>query len=119
MKQPIFGQLIRFANELLRMIDEGQTASIIDVCDNIEQGTITEFIRTHCGFKNLNVTLESISEVNNVMQNKNVSEREAHNCGIDNNGLVFLVHLILEDLSKLLYDMKFNNIDPELYRLRR
>lgn len=51
MNNPIFTQLSLFAKELLRMIDEGQTASIIEVCDNIEQETITEFIYTHYGFK--------------------------------------------------------------------
>mgnify|MGYP001120534020 CR=1 FL=1 len=116
MNTPIFGQLSLFAYELLRIIDEGQTVSISDVCDNIEQGTITEFIKTRCGFKNVNVTLESIPDVNNVMKEKYVSENEAYNRGIDNNGLVYLVHLIVEDLSKLLYDMKLNDINPELYR---
>lgn len=116
MNNPIFAQLSLFAKELLRMIDEGQTAPIIEVCDNIEQGTITEFIYTHCGFKNLNVTLENIADVNKVIKEKYVSKNEAHNRGINNNGLVFLVHLIVEDSTKLLYDIKFNGIDPESYR---
>ena len=73
MNNPIFEQLSFFAKELLRMIDEGQSASIIEVCDNIEQGTITEFIDNHCRFKNVNVTLESIADVNKVMKGNYVS----------------------------------------------
>ncbi len=87
MGTPIFGQLAWFAYELLRMIDEGQTASISDVCENIEHGTITQFIYTHCGFKNVNVTLESIADVNGVLARKYVSENEANKWGVDNNGL--------------------------------
>lgn len=48
---PIFGQLNYFAGELLRMIDEGQMVSVEEVCDNIEKGTIVQFIKTRCGFK--------------------------------------------------------------------
>lgn len=117
LNDPIFNQLSLFANELLRMIDEGQTASIVEVCDNIEQGTITEFIDTNYSFKSLHVTLERIADVNKVLKGKYVSEDEAHKYGINNNGLVFLMLLIVGDLKKLFYDMKFNRIDPESYRL--
>ena len=116
MDYPIFSQLGLFARELLRMIDEGQTASIAEVCDNIEQGTITEFINTHCGFKNVDVTPESIADVDNVMKEKYVDEREASKSGINNNGLVYLVHIIVRDLTNLLFDIKFNGINPESYR---
>lgn len=116
MNNPAFGQLGLFVQELLRIIDEGQKASIVDICTNIEQGTITDFIYAHYGFKNVNVTLESITDVNKIMKRKYVSEREAEIRGINNNGLVFLAHLIVEDLTRLLYDMKFNKIDPESYR---
>lgn len=117
MNNPIFVQFGLFAKELLRMIDEGQTVSITEVCDNIEQGTITEFINNRCGFKNINVTLESIADINKIMKdNYYVSEREASDRGINNNGLVFLVRLIVEDFSLLLCNMDNNNVKPESYR---
>ena len=116
MNNPIFNQLNLFAMELLRMIDEGQTASIIEVCDNIENGTITEFICTQFGFKNVNVTLESIADVNKVMKEKDISVNKAHIKEINNNGLVYLVNLIVEDLTHLLYSMRLNRIDPETFR---
>jgi hypothetical protein len=114
-EQPIFGQLNYFAGELLRMIDEGQTVSIEDVCDNIEKGTIVQFIKTRCGFKNLNVTVESVKGVNDILKNKYVSDNEAQNMGI-NNGLVYIMRLIIDDLNGLLYDMKWNDVDSESYR---
>lgn len=115
-EQPIFGQLNYFAGELLRMIDEGQTVSIEEVCDNIENGTIVQFIKTRCGFKNLNVTVESVKRVNDVLKNKYVSDNEARNMGISSNGLIYITRLIIDDLNELLYDMKFNNVNPESYR---
>lgn len=98
------------------MIDEGQTVSIGEVCDNIEKGTIVQFIKTRCGFKNLNVTVESVKRVNDVLGNKYVSDNEARNEGLNNNGLVYIIILIIDDLDRLLYDMKFNDVNPESYR---
>lgn len=113
---PIFGQLSLFAGELLRMIDEGQTVPIYEVCDSIENGVIVQYVKTKCGFKNLNVTVESVNKVNDILKDKYVSDREAQTMGINNNGLVYISKLIVDDLTKLLYDMRFNNVDPELFR---
>lgn len=98
------------------MIDEGQTVSIEEVCDNIGRGTNVRFIKTRCGFKNLNVTVESVNKVNDVLKNKYVSDNEARNMGLNNNGLVYITRLIIDDLNGLLYNMKFNDVNPELYR---
>ena len=35
---------------------------------------------------------------------------------IYNNALVYITRLIIDDLMGLLYNMEFNNVDPELYR---
>lgn len=116
MEYTIFAQLGLFAGELLRMVDEGQTISIDEVCDNIENGTIVEFIKTRCGFKNLNVTIDSVRAVNLILKEKCVGEHEARNYGLNNNGLIYIARLIIDDLTGLLYDIKFNDIDPETYR---
>ena len=116
MIHPKFSQLSMFACEVLRIVDEGQVISIEAVCDNIEQGTIVEFVKTQFGFKNINVTPDTIPDVNSVLKEKYVSENEARNRGISNSGLIFLAHLIIEDLTSLLYNLKFNDISPESYR---
>lgn len=36
--------------------------------------------------------------------------------GINNNGLVYIMRLIIDDLNELLYDMEWNDVDPESYR---
>lgn len=36
--------------------------------------------------------------------------------GLNNNGLVYVIRLIIDDLNGLLYDMKFNDVNPESYR---
>ena len=116
MMTPRFNQLGWFAEEVLRIVDEGQVIPIEAVCDNIEHGTIVEFIQTQCGFKNIEVTPDSISDVNDVMKRKYVSENDARNKGISNNGLIYLVHLIIEDSTALLYDLHLNDVNPESYR---
>ena len=117
MKTAIFAQLGFFAKELLRMIDEGQSLPIDTVCNSIENGSIVQLIATKCGFKNINVSPDTIPDVNGILKEKYVSKNEARDRGINNNGLIFIVHLIIEDLTALLYNLKFNDINPDEYRL--
>lgn len=112
---PEFSQLILFANELLRMIDEGESLSVCDVCEHIESGFIVEFVYTQCGFKNLNVTVDGIRKVNNILKNHFVSENEASKKGVNKNGLLFILWLVLEEFSQAFFTMKENGIDPWKY----
>lgn len=114
MKYPIFAQLSFFAKEVLRMIDEGASATIEDVCDNIERGKTFEFLQTRFGFKNINVTAKAMPDINNALKFYYVSENKAANEGLNNNGLLYLVNIVLEDLNQLLYNMKHN--DPDAFR---
>ena len=98
-------------------MDEKQEISIEDVCNYIENGTIVQFIKTKCGFKNINVTVDSVKDVNYILQNKDVSVNKAQNMGINNNGLAYITGLIIEDLNGLLYDMELNDVNPESYRI--
>lgn len=47
MKTPKYASLMFFSWALLQMIDEGKILSICDVCENIENGTIFNFIDNH------------------------------------------------------------------------
>ena len=112
----VFAQMNMFGGELMRMIDEGQKLSVEEVCDHIENGDIVEYVKAKCGFKNINVTVEGIKAVNAVLKNIYVSENEARKVGIENNGLIYLLWLINDDTNRLLYNMKFNDIEPDVYR---
>lgn len=113
---PEFSQLILFANELLRMIDEGESLSVRDVCEHIESGFIVEFVYTQCGFKDLNVTVDGVRKVNDILKNHFVvSENEARGKGINKNGLLFILWLVLEEFSQTFFTMKENGIDPWKY----
>lgn len=116
MKKAEFAQLGDLARELLRMIDEGQSLPINVVCNSIENGSIVQVIATKCGFKNINVSPDTIPDVNALLKEKYASENEARNRGINKNGLVFIVYLIIDDLAGLLYQLKFNGINPEEFR---
>ncbi len=113
---PVFAQMNMFVGELMRMIDEGQNLSVEDVCDHIEAGDIVEYVKTMCGFKNINVSVDNVKATNDVLKNFYVSENEARKVGIENNGLIYLLWLINEDTNRLLYNMKFNDIEPDMFR---
>lgn len=113
MEKIAFEQLREFSNELLRMIDEGQSLPINVVCDSIDNGSIVQVIAKKCGFKNINVSPYTIPDVNAILKEKYVSENEARNRGIDKNGLIFIVLLIVDHLTNLLYQLEFNDINPE------
>ena len=115
-KMPKYMQLCFFAGELLRMTDEGQEIPIDEVCVNIEAGTIVQFVKTRCGFKDLSVTVESVEDVNDILKNKYVCDNEAQKMGFCNNGLLYITRLIIDDLMLLLSDMDNNDIKPELFR---
>ncbi len=100
---------LRFARELIRMIDEGQTLSIDEVCNHVETGNIVQYIKSSCGFKNVDITVDNVKEVNSILAERYVSEREAQNQGITNNGLLYLLNLIIDFNDRILYDIKWNS----------
>lgn len=105
---PEFAQMNIFARELIRMVDEGQTLSIEEVCNHVESGNIVQYIKSSCGFKNVNITVDNVKAVNSILAERYVSEREAQNQGIANNGLLYLLNLIIDFNDRILYDIKLN-----------
>lgn len=95
-KIPEFAQMNIFARELIWMVDEGQTLSIEEVCNHVEAGNIVQYIKNSCGFKNINITVDNVKDVNSILAERYVSEREAQNQGIKNNGLLYLLNLIID-----------------------
>lgn len=115
-KKPKFAQLCEFASELLLLLVDGKSEDVEKVCEEIETGNITDYFKNKYGFKNMNSSLEAFAEVNNIMKSKYVSKREAEKKCLEQNGIAYLIQLIWDDVSKNLYDMKFNDIDPDTYR---
>lgn len=115
-KQPKFAQLCAFASELLLLLNNGENVSVETICDQVEAGTIVNYIHKTFGFKNMNNSLASLSDVNDIMKNKDVSENDAKNMLLGGNGIAYLLQLILYDLQNNLYDIKFNDIDPDDFR---
>lgn len=119
MNLPKFAQLHSFATEILYLIEKGEVVSVEQVCNQIEDGAIVNFINNTFGFKNMNTKFESITDVNEMLKAFYVSEQDAEKRLVNKNGLVYIMHLILEDLNTVLYDMKFNNINPDEFRFRQ
>ena len=86
------------------------------ICDQVEAGTIVNYIYKTFSFKNMNNSLDSLSDVNDIMKNKVVSETDAKSMLLDKNGIAYLLQLILYDLQNNLYDIKFNDINPDDFR---
>lgn len=116
-KKPKFAQLCEFASELLLLLADEKNEDVEKVCKEIEAGTVTDYFHNKYGFKNMNSSLEVFADVNDIMKNKYVSKREAENKCLEQNGIAYLIQLILDDVSQNLYDMKFNDIDPDSYRV--
>lgn len=115
---PLYLQCAMFAKEILRMIDEGESITIEDACHYIEDGKIVEFVNEQVGFKNINVTVETVSKVNQVLAGVCVSANKACENGIENNGLVYIVNIIVGDYEQMLFNMDNDEINLGLYRAR-
>lgn len=115
-KHPKFAQLCAFASELLLLLNSGENVSVETICDQVEAGTIVNYIYKTFSFKNMNNSLDSLSDVNDIMKNKVVSETDAKSMLLDKNGIAYLLQLILYDLQNNLYDIKFNDINPDDFR---
>lgn len=115
-RQPVFFQLNMFAGEVLRLIDEGHSLEIDEICRHIEAGDIVEFVNNSYGFLNMNVTIESIHDVNDALKESYVSKNKAMEVGINNNGLICLVYLILGNATRDLFNLYSNDIEPDDYR---
>lgn len=116
-KNTKFGQLVMFATEILYLIDEGKSVSVEVICEQIENGTIVNYVKNTFKFKNSNSSSLIIdADVNAIFKNKYVSKREAEKYFVSKNGLIYVIHLVLEDLNEALFNMKFNDINADDYR---
>ncbi len=115
MNMPKFKQLQMFASELIILLDKGKNENILDICEYVEKGEIVEYINKNYSFQNREVNLNSIKDVNDILKKFYVSETEASNRGINSNGIAFLVQLIQEIYSDCMYNMKMNDIEPDIY----
>lgn len=119
MKFKKFEQMALLGYQLLHYVDQGKFVSIGEVCQRIEDGDVVEFIFKRLGMDNTNFSSDDIADVNIVLKEKDISETVAKDLGIEKNGLAYLVRLILEDATNLLYDIDMdddNDIQVESYR---
>jgi len=115
--QPKFAQLNGFVSELLLLLEDNKNEKIEIVCDQIEKGNIVNYIQEKYDFKNINSSLEAFVDVNTIMKKIYVSEQDANSKGFERNGIAYIIKLILDDINKNLFDMKFNDVNPDDYRL--
>lgn len=114
-----FEQMTFLGYLLLHYIDQGKYISIDEICQHLDDGDVVEFIFNKFGMDNNNFNVNNLRDANNVLKRKYVSKSKAKEQGIDKNGLNYLMWLILEDVTRLLYEIDMdddNNIKVETYR---
>ena len=115
--KPKFAQLCEFASELLQLIDNKKSEEIEIVCEQIEKGNIVNYFQEKYSFQNMNSSLEGFVDVNTIMKKMYVSDQDANCKGFDSNGIAYIIKLILDDISRNLFNMECNDVNPDEYRL--
>lgn len=87
--------LFLFLTEILKIIDEGETATIPDIIEAYDNNILEYFNSVH-GFSNINSDMNEYQLILPILNEQYVSENEAMHRGINNNGLVYLAHVVLE-----------------------
>lgn len=101
-----------FITELLHLIDSGKSITIEDASAHMEKGDIFEFINTSCGYDNINVKTDMAKDINSALE-REVSENEATKRGIEKNGLIYVLSILVGDWMNTLSDMQLDEITSE------
>lgn len=114
-----YEQMAFWGYQLLHWIDQGKYISVEEVCSHIEKGDVVNFISNKIKWDNTNISIEDISGVNEELKKKNISQSQAESQGVSENGLIYMMHLILEDCTNLLYNIDLdddNDVNVETFR---
>lgn len=112
-----FEQLFSFASELLIILASKKDVPVETICDQIDAGTIVEYIFKKFGFKSMSNTFTKFSDINAIMKKNGAFENDAKDLGQGNSGICYLIQLILDDLRTNMYDMELNHVNPDSFRM--
>ena len=98
-------QIQSFSMEVLELLDTDAVLSIDDFIEKMDDGSIVDFIHNSCPIKNINFNPDTATLLRSALKDLYVSENEARNRGITNNGLVYLVNCLMELLHKEWFEL--------------
>ncbi len=109
MMSDLIFQVHLFASEILILIDQGKCISLTEFEQIMDEKRIVQYIEEEYGFKNRNSTPENQKLVQQYLnETVYVSENEAYKIGIENNGFVYLLSVLMDFLERTAYDYKWN-----------
>ncbi len=104
----IISQATCLISEILILIDQGEKVSIQKFEEEMDNGTIIEFIKENYGFKNINSIDSNQNLIKERLKEQFVSESKAKEKYITNNGLVYLVDCLVGIIENEAFDYKWN-----------
>lgn len=105
-----------FVSEILILLDQGESITIEEFVEKIENKDLIRFIGQKFGYKNANSTPQNQQKLEDELAKIYVSENEAYNRNISNNGLVYLLDCLFSIVHREAYDYKWNYEDMILKR---
>lgn len=105
-------QLNYMINELLFMVQEKKNLSVEKLEELSDQHEIFSYLKQTYGFKMQCTNTEDMSAVQHFLDYEvYISQRDAEDKKLENNGLLYLIRLLTDKLQNIAYDYKFNLID--------
>ena len=104
----IFSQINFFRLEIMYLLDQGKFISVEELENISDNGDIVEYIGKKYGFKNINSTPENQRLLKERLKDYYISEGDAKKYCIENNGFVYLLHILFELIINDAYDYKLN-----------
>lgn len=104
----IFSQINFFRLEILYLLDQGKVISVKELENISDNGDIVEYIGETYGFKYQESTPDNQRLLKEKLKDYYISEGDARKYCIENNGFVYLLHILFELLINDAYDYKWN-----------
>lgn len=104
----IFSQINFFRLEIMYLLDQGKLISIEELEKISDEGDIVEYIGKTYGFKYRESIPDNQCLLRERLKEFYISEGDARKYCIENNGFVYLLHILFELLINDAYDYKWS-----------
>lgn len=104
----IFSQINFFRLEIMYLLDQGKSISVEELENISDNGDIVEYIGKTYGFKYRDSIPDNLRLLRKRLKDYYISEEDARKYCIENNGFVYLLHILFELIIHDAYDYKWN-----------
>lgn len=103
----LLSQINFFRMEILALLDQGVSISIDELEKIHDNGDIVDYIGDHYKFKFINSTPDNQNLLKEKLSELYISVGDAQKYLIENNGLIYLLHILCEIFSSEAHDYLF------------